>query len=578
MAKVLDELESISARLEITDRIAKLLKKTPKNEIKKAMYILQGVVAPAFTGIEIGMGDKLVEQSIALVSGLSKEKVEKNYMKSGDLGKTAEEVLKKKKQLSLGFQKLTLGKVYDNFYKISQMQGTGTVNARVKLLAELLSNASPVEAKVIVRFATGSLRVGAGGQTLIDAMSFSIVGDKSLSKIIERAYNMRSDLGLIAEILYNKGANQLKKIGPMPFYPIRSALAERLPTAKEIIERLGKCEVEEKYDGFRLQCHKKGSRVELYSRSQEKMTHMFPDVVEVIKKQVKAKECILEGEAIGYDEITEQFMPFQLTIQRKRKYEINEKIKEIPLTLFAFDIMYKDGKDYTLEPFKKRRATLERTVVEGKGIKLARRIIAKTPEELEKFFNECITNGLEGIVAKDLSSPYIAGARKFAWIKLKRSYEGKLADTLDLVVVGYYLGKGKRTQFGFGGLLCAVYSPKTNGFKTVAKVGTGFTEEQMRWFKKNLDKIKIPKKAEEVEALLDADVWVKPKLVVTIKADEITVSPTHTCCRTEKGGLALRFPRLVQIREDKRAEDATTEKEVKEMFEMQGKSESEKSS
>ncbi|MEW5956000.1 MAG: ATP-dependent DNA ligase, partial [Candidatus Micrarchaeota archaeon] len=350
---------------------------------------------------------------------------------------------------------------------------------------------------------------------------------------------------------------------------ILPALAERLPTPDEIIEKIGECAVEQKYDGLRLAVHKSGDRIEIFSRRQEKMTHMFPDVVDAVRKQVSAKEAIFEGEAVAFDEKTGVFLPFQETIQRKRKHGVGEKAKELPLKLFAFELLYKDGRDLTLLPYKERREALARVLKGGGVIELAKTVTARDAAALKKFFDECVSAGLEGIVAKDLKAPYTAGARKFAWIKLKKSYQTELADTLDLVIVGYYLGKGKRTQFGFGGLLAAAYSPKDRVFRTVCKIGTGFSEKQMQEFKKMLSEIEVAKKPDNVDSVLVPSKWVKPKHVIVVKADEITKSPTHTCCRKEGQGLALRFPRFMELRTDKAAEDATTEEEVMEMFEMQ---------
>jgi len=335
--------------------------------------------------------------------------------------------------------------------------------------------------------------------------------------------------------------------------------------------------VEAKYDGLRLQVHKKGEKVELYTRRQERVTDMFPDIVEATRKQMsKVKEVIFEGEAIGYTEETGAYLPFQLTIQRKRKYGVEAKAEEIPLKLFAFEVLYLNGKDYTNEPYHKRREELKKLAGEkGETILLSDAINAKNAKELEKFFEQCVERGLEGIIAKDLNAPYTAGARKFAWVKLKRSYAGELAETLDLVIVGYYYGKGKRTEFGFGGMLTAVYDDKNDTYKTIAKVGTGFSELQMGELKEMLEKISTKERPKNVEALIEPHVWVHPKYVAVIKADEITKSPTHTCGmkKTSKGwegdGFALRFPRLVQLRRDKAAREATTEKEVLELFEQQ---------
>ncbi len=433
----------------------------------------------------------------------------------------------------------------------------------------MLVNSHETEPKTLIRFVTGKLRLGVADPTILDALSVMRTGTKELRSDLERAYNLTSDLGLVSETFYKKGIDGIKQVKPTPFNPIRPALAERLPDAEAIIKKIGEVLAEAKYDGFRLQCHKKANEVAIYSRKQEPMTHMFPDIIEAIKKQVKTRSAILEGEAIAFDEDTQSFLPFQTTITRKRKHGVEAKAKQSPLILFAFELLYADGEDYTQKPFSERRKQLEKIISPGKIIRPSQTITAKSPEELSKFFDQCVENGLEGIIAKDPQALYTAGARKFAWIKLKRSYQGNLADTIDAVVIGFYRGRGKRTEFGFGGLLTAIYEEKKQVFKTIAKVGTGFSEEQMIWLNKKLSENLLKEKPGNVDSELVPDFWVKPNLVVTLTADEITRSPTHTCARRQGEGLALRFPRLTEIREDKAPTDATTEREILKLFSMQ---------
>ena len=573
LTEIFEKLESTSKRLEMTDDLAKLFANARQSEVKHLTYLTQGILVPSHFGIELGIGDKLAEQAISLVSGKSIREVEALYRKTGDLGDAARQLLEKKEQKSLVGLKtgLTSEKVYENFYKIATTSGEGSQDFKISLLGELLTNAEANEAKVIIRFVTGNLRLGIAEATIIDSFSVVKSGDKSLKPVIERAFNLTSDLGLVAELLFTKGLSEVEKIIPTPFHPIRPALAERLPSAKEIIEKIGECAAEGKYDGLRLQIHREGDRVEIYSRKQEKITHMFPDVVTAVKKQFSSTKIIFEGEALAIDEEGNSFA-FQETIQRKRKHGIAEKIGELPLKLFAFELLYADGRDYTNTSFSERRKKLESLIVKKGLIEPSRLIYVKTPKQLERFFLECVEQGLEGVMAKDLASPYVAGARKFAWIKLKKSYSTKLSDTLDVVVIGYYYGKGKRTKFGFGGLLTAIYEPSKNRFRSIAKIGTGFTEKELQAFSDSLTKLITKQKPPEVDSLLTPDEWVLPRVVVEVNADEITRSPMHTCGMSEKqGGLALRFPRLISIREDKLAKDATTEEEVISLYELQGK-------
>lgn len=564
-------LEEISGRLEMISVLSELFAKAKADEIDKIIYLLQGQVAPPFEGLDVGIGEKFVEKAIATASGYTIEQVHNTYKKTGDLGKAAEQLLEKKKQMSLVSRKLAVSSVHEILVKIAKTTGAGSQDMKIKLLAELIGHASPLEAKYLVRIPLGKLQLGVGDPTMIDALSQAKEGDRSMREDLERAYNLCSDLGLVARRYY-EGKENIKKFKITPFKPVRPALAEREPTPEAIIERLGKCAAEVKYDGFRIAVHKVGDKVELFSRRLERTTAMFPEIVEAVRRNVKAKEAILEGEALAYNESAGEFYPFQYTIQRKRKHGVAEKAEEMPLHLFCFDVLYVDGTDYTVKPYSERRKALEKLVKEGPNISLAEIFVTDDAKELSDYFAKSVERGMEGLVVKDLSAPYVAGARKFAWIKLKRSYRGELADTIDVVIVGYLKGRGMRAAFKFGALLCALYDEKEDIFKTVAKVGSGFTEEMMEKLGDILEKDVVKKKPARVDSVLEPDAWVQPRYVITVRADEITESPMHTAGRKkgEEKGYALRFPRMVgDIRSDKKPEDATSVKEIIEMYKMQ---------
>ena len=563
------KLEETSGRLQMIDILGELFKKASKEDIAELVYLLQGQVAPPFEGIDVGMGEKFVEKAIAIATGYTSEQVEASYRKSGDLGKTVEALMEKKKQMSLVSKELKVKDVHSSFMKISKIAGAGSQNMKIKLLAEILNYSSPREAKYAVRIPLGRLQLGVGDPTILDALSVAKEGDKSMREELERAYNLCSDLGLVAEEYY-KGKENIKKFKITPFHPIRPALAEREPTPEAIIKRLGECAAEIKYDGFRIAVHKSGDKVQLFSRKLENTTHMFPEIVDAVRKNVKANEAIFEGEALAYNESTGEYYSFQYTIQRKRKHGIAEKAEEMPLHLFAFDVLYIDGNDLTEKPYKERRKILEKMIKEGKNISVGEVLVTDNVKELTKYFESAIERGMEGLIIKDLNAPYVAGARKFAWIKLKRSYKGELSDTVDLAIVGYFLGKGIRAEFKFGGLLCAVYDEKEDMFKTLAKVGSGFSEEMMQKLKTELDKIAVKHKPARVDSLIEPDFWVQPKYVITVRADEITESPMHTAGRKDDKGYALRFPRMVgDLRTDKKPEDATSVSEIIKMYKMQ---------
>jgi len=572
LAKCMEEIEKTRSRLEMTDKISTLFKQANPEEIDKVIYILQGKLAPEHKGINLGFGEKLVEQAIAKAMGYDLIKVQERYAKVGDLGDVAEEFSKKKKQTSLFSEELTVEKVYFNFYKLAEKSGAGSQELKINMLTEMLNNSKPVEAKYITRFPIGSLRLGIGDPTILDALSNMKKGDKSDREILEKAYNVCSDLGELAK-KYLKHNKEDFKIEMQLFTPLRPALAERLSSGEEILSKIDDCIVEAKYDGFRLQCHKKGNDIEIFSRKLERMTSMLPDVVEAIKKYVKADEIIFEGEAIGYNERENKFYSFQQTIQRKRKYEIDKMSEEIPLKLFIFDVMFYDGKDITNLPLKERKKIIEKVVDSSKGVEVSEGYHIKTAEQIEEHFNDFIGRGLEGLMAKDLNSPYSAGARKFSWIKLKKSYKSELSDTIDITIIGYYSGKGTRTKFNFGGILGAVYDSNTDMFYSIAKVGSGFSEEQMKEFGEKLDKITLKKKHQRVDSEIEPTFWVEPKYVITVTADEISKSPIHTCGKFGgETGYALRFPRIIgNIREDKNAEDFTTVDEIIKMYNLQKK-------
>jgi DNA ligase-1 len=579
VCETFDKIESTPSRLSSTDFLSKLFLETPVNEIRKTIYFCQGKVAPEFSAIEVGIGDRIAEQAIARIAGASIAKVQAEYRKMGDLGIAAENLLKTKHQTSLGKSSLTAQKVYDNLYKIATLQGEGSQELKIKLLCELLSNAQGTEPKTIVRFCTDNMRIGVGEPTIIDALSYCVAGDKSLRPDIERAFNLSSDLGLVAEVLLENGIEKIKSFTPIPGNPIRPALAERLESAEAIIEKLGECAVEGKYDGFRIQVHKdKQGKISIFSRKQEPMTLMFPDLAEAIANDIKAKEFIIEGEAVGVDPKSGKILPFQVTVQRKRKHGIEALSKKIPLHMYCFEVLFLDGKDMTYVPYKERHATLEKIIAKTGKITVAEYIKCNDAAKLLEYFEDALSRGLEGVIAKDLNAPYTAGGRKFAWIKLKKSYQGALSDTIDVVIIGFYYGKGKRTKLGFGGLLTAVYDDEDDRFKSVARVGTGFSEEQMSQFSEMLSKIIVKEKPREVDALMIPDEWVAPKYVVEVNADEITKSPVHSAGRLvgtdgEETGLALRFPRMTAagIR-DKSPHDATTVNEIIELYEMQNRS------
>jgi DNA ligase-1 len=563
LVKYFERLEATTKRLEMFEILADLFKICEVSEIDKIIYMSQGQLLPSFHGIDLGMSEKLLMRAISIASGLEIVEIGKRYKELGDLGKTAEAVL------GGAGKGLSVDKVYSAIFDMAGMGGEGSVEKKIASIGKLLSDVTPVEAKYIARFVAGRLRLGVGDATVLEALSLSKFG-REYKDQLERAYNLCSDLGLVGRILYEEGDEGIKKIKAKVGYPIRMELCERLSSAEEIIEKIGRCSVEAKYDGFRCQVHKSKDRIEIFSRNLERTTPMFPEIVDAATSHFSASDGIFEGEAIVYNEASGELLPFQVTIQRKRKHGIDEAARDFPLKFFAFDLLFADGVDYTDRPYIERRNRLNERIKKGNIMELSNAIITEDPREVLRFFEDAVGDGLEGIVAKRLDSPYSAGARNFNWIKLKRSYKGELSDTIDVCILGYYKGKGGRARFGIGGLLAGVYDHTADNFKTITRIGSGFTELELSSLKEMLDEIRVQDKPHDVDSLIAPDVWVLPKYVVTVAADEITRSPMHTCGMEEGMGYALRFPRMQGfVREDKGPQDATRVSEIVEIYERQ---------
>ncbi len=569
LAGYFEKLEDTSSRIELTNILSELLKRVSNEEIEKVAYLLQGRVVPFFDPTEIGMADKLVDQAIASAYDVEREKVQKLLAQKGDMGLVAENLSGGKKESNL-----TISDVHTSLYDIATTSGEGSVGKKINILADLLKDLDATSAKHLVKITLSKLRLGIGDATVLDALSVAKTSDKSHRKDLEEAYNKTSDLGFVANTYWSKGIEAIKRVELQVGKPLRPALAERLPTAEAMVKRMGsEFAVEPKYDGFRNQIHLENGKAQIFSRNLENMTHMFPDIITAVKKEVKANSAIFEGEAIAYNPTTEEFLPFQETTKRRRKYAIEEFATKLPLKLFAFDLLYLNGKDITSLSYKERRKKLSEIISNYGKILIAKEEILHSADELKKMFEEQIAAGLEGVMVKKLDAPYKAGNRGFHWVKFKRSAAGELSDTIDCVLLGIYTGSGKRTQFGVGGLLVGVYDSEKDEFVSVSRVGTGLTDEEFRKVNEIGKKLKVDKKPARVDSAIKPSYWVEPKEVLEIFADEITRSPVHTAGKKgDEPGYALRFPRLVSFRGvDKRAEDATIVKELIAMYKAQKK-------
>jgi len=579
---VYEKIEATTKRLEMTDLLVNLLRKTPKEVIDKVIYLTQGKLYPDYYGVEIGLAERLALRALSEASGMTVSELENKLSEMGDIGLVTEYALQRRKVKTLTEflssskkTQLTVLEVYNTLDEIAKTSGEGAQDKKIRLLAGLLKKATPREGKYIMRTVTGRLRLGIADMTILDALAITFAQSKEARAKIEKAYNVSNDLGEVARRLAEEGLSGIDKIKIVIGRPIRPMLAERLSDAREIMEKLGgKFAAEYKYDGERIQAHKSGDNVILFSRRSENITHHYPDVCELIRSGLKAKEAVVEGEVVAVNTQTGEFLPFQELMHRRRKYGIEEAMEKYPVTLFLFDALYVDGEEMLDKPYLERRRKLEEIVIEGERVKMANLKIIKDVEELEKFFMEAVEVGCEGLVCKSITSEsiYQAGARGWLWIKYKRDYKSEMTDTVDLVVVGGFWGKGKRAG-SYGALLMAAYDDETDTFKTVCKVGTGFTDEDLEKLPSILEPYRIPHPHARVDAKLEADVWFTPAIVLEILGAEITLSPIHTCALNkirEGAGLAIRFPRFTgRYRTDKKPEDATTVREIIEMYKMQ---------
>ncbi len=566
LAEYLEKLEGTSSRLAMTEILAQLYKEADSDEMREVVYLCQGKLGPAYKSPDFGVADKMMLRALG-------EKATELFKKYGDLGLVVERLKTEKTKDQINTKGLNVKQVYDKLWEIAEAGGLGSQEKKIMLICELVNQLDPVGAKFAVKMILGKLRSGFSDMTVLDGLSWMLTGGKSLRAKIEGLYDVRADLGELAKKIKENGGIDGLKVEPVVGTPILMAKAERATTAQEIWDREARA-MEYKLDGLRIQAHikPKGSldsarddnRVILFSRGMEDVTSMYPDIVEGLAKQIK-KDCIVEGEMIALGKKGE-FLPFQETTQRKRKYDIDEMRDKIPLTIFLFDVLVVEKRNVMGERNEDRRKMLEELVTGSGNVKLITRKTAKNVSDIEDFYKQAIEDRTEGIMVKRLSGPYKPGSRDFNWIKYKKSYDkSALLDTIDAVVMGYDVGQGKRTAFGIGDFLIGVYEPKSEKYKTIAKIGTGLTDEEWKRIKTTVDQyssFSVMPESYEVSKVMNCDVWVKPKLVVEILADEITKSPMHS------SGLALRFPRLISFRE-KKPEDATTTDELRILFDKQ---------
>jgi DNA ligase 1 len=561
------DLEQTSGRLALVDRLAALLAGTPTGLLPTVCYLCQGLIAPEFAGVDLGLAEKLAVRAVATVTGTGPEQVAARVREAGDLGLAAERLLA---AVAAGRPaSLQVSEVVDALHQIAEAAGPGSQGHKLDLLAGLLARTTPLEARYLLRLVTGGLRLGIGTPTILDALAQAHAGGRAARPVLERAYNICCDLGLVAATLISGGLTAVEQLQVRPGSPVRAMLAQRLSDPVEILAKLGgRCAAEYKYDGVRVQAHKTADgAIELFTRRLERVSTQFPDVVELLRAGLGPAEAIVEGEVVAYDPAAGELRPFGEVMFRRRKYGIAEAVRDVPVGLFCFELLFADGQDLTQLPYPQRRAALAAAVTLSPQLRLTTATPVATSSDLETAFGQAVTDGCEGLVCKSVSpaSGYQAGARGWLWIKLKRDYRTELSDTVDLAVVGAFAGRGRRRGL-YGALLLAAYDPDADLFRAVTKCGTGFSDADLAALPARLAPLARPERPARVDARQQPDVWFEPGLVLEILSAELTLSPTYTAGWGQikaDAGLAMRFPRFTgRWRDDKAPEDATTTGEL----------------
>jgi DNA ligase 1 len=574
VAEAYRDLEQVSSRLVLTERLAALLEQTPAGLLPTVCYLCQGLIAPEFAGVDLGLAEKLAVRAVAAAAGTDATQVAALVRETGDLGQAAERLLTLPGSGTGGrAASPEVTDVVRTLREIAAAEGAGSQGRKLELLGGLLAQATPLEARYLLRLVTKNLRLGIGTPTILDALAQVHAGGKAARPVLERGYNICCDLGKVAAALVSGGLAAVEELRVQPGNPVRVMLAQRLAEADQILARLGgRCAAEYKYDGVRIQAHcTADGTIELFTRRLEQISGQFPDVVELLRAGLRPAEAILEGEVVAYDAATGELRPFGEVMLRRRKHGIDEAVRDVPIGLFCFELLYADGEDLTMLPHPQRRAALEAALTLSPRLRLTTAAEVTDPAALDAMFAQAVTDGCEGLVCKSIGpdSSYRAGARGWQWIKLKRDYRTELSDTVDLVVIGAFAGRGRRAGV-YGAVLLAAYDADADVFRAVTKCGAGFSDADLTALPAQLAPLQSPGKPARVDARQEPDVWFEPGLVLEILSAELTLSPNYTAAWgqiDDDAGLAMRFPRFTgRWRNDKAAEDGTTTRELVELF------------
>lgn len=546
LVETYSRLEHTSSRLELTDIVAEFLADVPENDLSNVVLFLRGMIFPLYSSMELGIAGKVMVKVLSVVSGLTEDAIETKLKEKGDMGLVAEGVFVGKKQQTLfESEALTVGKVHDNLVKLAGLTGKGSQDKKIAYLQELLSASNPQEAKYLIRLVLGELRLGVGEGIVRDAITKAFNVNPEL---VERAFYLTSDLGETARIAKTGGDDGLSKVSLEPCRPIRVMLAQKVSGIEEALNKSSPACFEVKYDGARLQIHKNSDEVELYTRRLENVTKQFPEIVEWARENLKADKTIVEGEIVAVESREDRHpRPFQdLSRRIKRKYDIQETVNRIPVEVNLFDLVYLNGESHLATAFSERRKILESIVIETEFFRLAKQLVTDDLDKANDFYNKALESGHEGVMAKNPGAPYQPGSRVGYMYKIK-----PVMESLDLVLTGATWGEGRRASW-LASFLLSVYNPGSGEYLDIGRMGTGLTDQE---FTEITEKLK-PLITEEV----GKGVKLKPQVVVEVAYEKIQKSPTYT------SGYALRFPRLVRIREDKGPVDADNLQRVEELI------------
>ncbi len=556
LAETYERLEEVPSKLKKTEILAELLSKTPPAELEKVVLLVRGTVFPGYSQLELGIADKMIIKSIAKATGFRDSDIVEKFKKTGDLGLAAEECLRSRKQSTLAKKRLTVDLAFNDMQKLAEIEGEGSQEKKLNLIAEMIVSAKPKEARYIIRTILANLRIGASDGILRDAIVKSFLSDEDKAEAkgaVEHALNIVADFGEVAQIAKENGIAGLKKVRIEIGKPIQVMLAEKAESMDEVLKKYKRLAIEWKFDGMRAQIHKKGDKIWVYTRRLEDVTKQFPDLVKMAKESVKAKECVIEGEALAINTKTREPLPFQILSQRvHRKYDIEKMTKEIPIQMNFFDAIYVDGELLINRPFVERRKVLERIIkpVPGK-MQLAKQITTDDLRDAEKFYKSALEARQEGVMLKVLDSSYVFGRHVDGWIKIK-----PVMETLDLVIIGATWGEGARANW-LTSFVLACRDPDKDRLLECGMMSTGLTEDEYKEMTRTLKPLIISEKGKDVK--------VKPKVVIEVAYQEIQKSPNYS------SGFALRFPAFKNLRPDKGADDADTISRVKKLYSSQGR-------